>query len=276
VPRGGGRPAVFFTDSRLESVFGPNGIQLMGDRRTLMFSVTGESPLAVSAAQGRLFKLPILPGGRPGRLQSFWQSRPVDGPDGFAIARSGKVYLALAGASQLVVISPAGEELARIPRPGQQTDPPFDAPASVAFAGRSALVTNQSFPAGNASHWAVFDVYTGERGLPLYRPRMHARTKSPVRLHLRLVYERGRRCAVGRILAKVRTDRPKRVRQVTFRFDARRVAVDRRLPFAAIVYRPRPGRSRGHRVAARVVLTGGARRVLARQVRTCRRVRRVR
>lgn len=37
VLRGGGDAEVWFTDPRLESIFGPNGIQLMADRRTLLF-----------------------------------------------------------------------------------------------------------------------------------------------------------------------------------------------------------------------------------------------
>src|SRR6185436_1209811 len=32
------------------------------------------------------------------------------------------------------------------------------------------LVTNQSPIAGNPDSWAVFDVFAGEKGLPLYRP----------------------------------------------------------------------------------------------------------
>src|SRR4051812_27751939 len=267
VPRGGGRPSVFFTDPRLESVFGPNGIALMSDRRTLLFVVTGESPVGGSAAQGRLYKLPVGLGGRPGALQSFWQSRPFDAPDGFAIGRSGKVYLALAGVSQLVVLSPSGSELARIPGPTQQTDPPFDAPASVAFLGRRALVTNQSFPAGNPDHWAVFDVYAGEAGLPLVRPRVASRRparRPRVRLWLRLVYKRGRgqlgrRCALGRIRAKVRGRGLARVRSVTFRFDGRRVARDRRAPFTAVVRPSGRGRARSHRVGAVARLARGGR-----------------
>jgi SMP-30/Gluconolactonase/LRE-like region len=177
VPPGGGEPEVFFTDQRLENLFGPNGIQVMADGRTLMFAVTAQSPLAGNPTEGGLFTLPIQPGGEPGELTELWRSRPFDGPDGFAIGRSGKIYLALAGVSQLVVISPGGEELARVPSPVEnlQMDPPFDGPASVAFLGRSALVTNQSFPVGNPDHWAVFDVFAGEPGLPLFRPRIASR-----------------------------------------------------------------------------------------------------
>jgi sugar lactone lactonase YvrE len=261
VPRGGGRPEVFFTDERLENVFGPNGIQMLGDGRTLMFAATAQSPTAGNPAVGRLWKLPIGPDGKPGELESFWESQPVDGPDGFAVAESGNVYVALAGASKLVMVSATGEEVARIPATGQQTDPPFDGPASVAFAGESVLVTNQSFPAGNPDHWAVFDVFTGEPGLPLFRPRVNPR-RGAARPRLRLVFERGPRgCAVGRILAKVL--RARGVGEVAFRLDRRRAVVDERGPFETILPRPPAGR---HVVTARV-----GKRLLKKRFRSCER-----
>ena len=180
--------------------------------------------------------------------------------------------MALAGASQLVVISPAGEELARIPDPvtGPRTDPPFDAPASVAFSGERVLVTNQSFPAGNPDHWAVFDIFTGEPGQPLFRPHVRAAgRRARPRLALRLTYNRGpRRCAVGRVRAAIRGADRELIRRVVFRLDGRRVAVDRRDRFRAIVLRARSGAARRHRVSARVSLA--ARRLtLTRRVRTC-------
>ena len=45
---------------------------------------------------------------------------------------------------------------------------PLDGPASAAFRGRRILFTNQS-TGGNPLSWAVFDLFAGERGLPLYR-----------------------------------------------------------------------------------------------------------
>jgi hypothetical protein len=38
VPPNGGEPEVWFTDPRLENIFGPNGIQLLGDGRTILFA----------------------------------------------------------------------------------------------------------------------------------------------------------------------------------------------------------------------------------------------
>lgn len=174
VPPGGGPASVWFTDARLEGAFGPNGIQFLADGQTLLFAQTGSQPPGTTdPGTGALYTLPVLPDGSPGELSLFWEGLPVDGPDGFAIAQSGNVYVALAGANQLLVLSPAGAELARVPETpadNAQLEVPFDTPASVAFAGESVLVTNQSFFTGNPDSWAVFDVFAGETGLPLHRP----------------------------------------------------------------------------------------------------------
>jgi DNA-binding beta-propeller fold protein YncE len=172
VPPGGGRPRVWFTDPLLESIFGPNGIQVMGDGRTLVFADTVGSQSSGHFPAGALYTLRIRSDGRPGPLTELWLSRPADGPDGFAIAQSGRIYVALAGANQIAVISPEGEELARAPATSEENsslDVPLDGPASVAFLGRRLLVTNQSL-SGNPSSWAVLDVFAGERGLPLFYP----------------------------------------------------------------------------------------------------------
>jgi sugar lactone lactonase YvrE len=279
VPPGGGRADVFFTDPRLENLFGPNGIQVMGDGRTLMFAVTAQSPAGGNPTEGRLFTLPVRPDGRPGDLREFFRSRPFDGPDGLAIARSGNVYVALAGANQLVQVSPGGQEVARIPDPlaNSQMNPPFDGPASVAFLGQSVLMTNQSFPAGNPNNWVVFDIHTGEPGLALFRPRIGsgaARGRRRPRLSLRLAFRSGRlrgggRCAAGSIRAAIRgADRALVTRAEFFR-GVLRIAVDRRAPFSATVFPPHqaPARRRLIRVKAR--LRDGRRATLKTRVRTC-------
>ena len=179
VPRGGGRPSVWLTDPRLESIFGPNGIQFMADGRTLMLAVTATVPARRRAGHRRALQGPPASrrAGRPAASASGAAARST-GPDGFALGRSGKVYLALAGASQIAVISPTGEELARVPAsPLENTaeEIPVDAPGSVAFLGRRALVTNHSAIRGDPSSWAVLDLYVGERGLPLLYPRIRPR-----------------------------------------------------------------------------------------------------
>jgi sugar lactone lactonase YvrE len=176
VPPGGGRPEVWFTDPRLESIFGPNGIQVLGDGQTILFAVTLKGPVTGDPTSGAIFRLPIRDDGAPGELDTFWTSRPFDGPDGFAVGRSGKMYVALAGANQLAVVSPQGEELTRVPAnpvDNLQMEIPFDGPASMAFLGRRLLMSNQTdalVGPGNPDRWAVFDIFTGERGLRLFRP----------------------------------------------------------------------------------------------------------
>jgi sugar lactone lactonase YvrE len=180
IPRGGGRASVWLTDPRLESVFGPNGIQFVNGGRTLLLAVTATFPSPSDPpGSGALFKVPLRGAKRQaGSLELFWRSRPVDGPDGFAVGRSGTVYLALAGANQIVVISRKGAEIARVPTnlvENAAMEVPLDGPASAAFLGRRVLITNQS-TAGNPSSWAVYDLYAGERGLPLFRPRIRPRS----------------------------------------------------------------------------------------------------
>jgi sugar lactone lactonase YvrE len=176
VPRKGGKPEVWFTDPRLENIFGPNGIQFLGDGRTLLFVVTAQGPITGSPTSGALYKLPVQSDGTPGELETFWESRPFDGPDGFAIGRSGRVYVALAGANQLAILSPQGEELVRVPESrseNEQMEIAFDGPASMAFLRRRLLMSNQTgvlVGSGNPERWAVFDIFAGERGLPLFLP----------------------------------------------------------------------------------------------------------
>jgi sugar lactone lactonase YvrE len=175
IPAGGGRPRVWLTDPRLESIFGPNGIQFTSPRE-ILFASTAMSPSTGNPTSGALFNVRVRRDGSAGQLRPIWLSKPFDGPDGFAVGRSGRVYTALAGANQIVVLSLEGEELARVPATpveNQMMEVPLDGPASVAFLGRRLLVTNQTDPLagpGNPEHWAVLDVFAGERGLPLYRP----------------------------------------------------------------------------------------------------------
>lgn len=172
VPRGGGEAQVWLTDVRLEGAFGPNGIQFLSDGQTLLFAQTGSQPPGTpDPGNGILYTLPVQADGSPGELAVFWQGQPLDGPDGFAIAASGNVYVALAGANQLLVLSPTGEErVPATPVDNAMLPVPFDTPASVAFQGESVVMTNQSYFAGNSASWVVYDIFAGELALPLFEP----------------------------------------------------------------------------------------------------------
>ncbi|MEA2399366.1 MAG: hypothetical protein QOK25_2922 [Thermoleophilaceae bacterium] len=180
VPAGGGPAHVWFTDPNIDgSLFGPAGIVLTPDRHHLMFdtSAGGSTTLASgnNPTTGELYMLPINFDGRPGDLTKLWESGPKEAPDGFALAQSGNVYMALVGPStnQLVVISPAGKELTRFPSDmsgANGTEIPFDEPSSVQFDGQRMIVTNDAYISGDASHFAVFDVFAGEPGAPVFVP----------------------------------------------------------------------------------------------------------
>lgn len=176
VPPGGGTAHVWFTDPRLDgTMFGPAGIVLLPDRHTLMFDTAASAPSTGSDfTQGKLFTIPIDADGHPGPLRQLWESRPTEAPDGFAVARSGNVYIALVGpnANQIVEVSPDGIELARFPDPmtNSAMPVPYDEPSSVEFDGERLIVTNLSYFQGNTNHQVLFDVWAGEPGAPVYHP----------------------------------------------------------------------------------------------------------
>lgn len=192
IDRGGGGGAhvhVWFTSPLLDgALFGPAGIQLTAGGRTLVFSVFTAlgAPQASNPATGKLYALSIGNDGTATGLRRLWESRPDDGPDGFAIARSGNIYIALGGVgtNQLAEIRSDGTELARIPATAldnAKMPVPFDGPSGVTFDGERLLVTNLSYIAADPDHWVVFDVFAGEPGLPLFWPTVTSSIDRPRR-----------------------------------------------------------------------------------------------
>lgn len=180
VPPGGGAPKVWLADPRLDGAeFGTTGIVLARDRKTLLI---GQQSSAGGGAgnptTGRIYAAPLRAHGGA-RLRQLWESRPVDGPDGFALSRSGRIYVALTASNQIAVLSPEGSEIERFPgQPlgGENGSPvPFDNPSSATFLGRRLIVANQSFISGDPTHQALLDVYVGERGAPELIPRRAGR-----------------------------------------------------------------------------------------------------
>lgn len=175
VPPGGGKAEVWFSDPRIESLLGANGIGFVDDD-TLMFAQTLTGPFDGPVPRidtSKLYTIDLKSDGSPGPLKTFWQSKPLDGIDGFAIAESGNIYVAMALAKSVVVVSPQGEEIGRNPASIPENllkDVPFDDPASVAFLGKRLLVTNHSLFLGNPRSFVVHDVYAGETGKPEFRP----------------------------------------------------------------------------------------------------------
>jgi sugar lactone lactonase YvrE len=183
IPPAGGAAKVWLSDPLLNgTIVGPAGIELMADGHMLMLS-TGAG--GANPTTGKLYTVAIRPDGSAGPLKQVWESAALEAPDGFAIARSGDVYVALVGptANAVVEISPAGRLLTRIPAnpiANELLPVPFDAPGSVTFDGTEILVGNQSAINQDQSHMALLAIDVGETGLPVSLPP----ATSPVRLQL--------------------------------------------------------------------------------------------
>lgn len=179
VPPGGGEPKPWLRDQRLDGgEFGTTGLRLAADRRTLVVAQSSSAGLGeANPSTGKLYTVRIRPDGRPGPLRMLWESRPADSPDGFAIARSGRIYVANVSPSsnQIVVVSPTGHEVERFPEApalgANGSSVPFDSPSSAAFLGTRIIVANQAFATGDRDHQALLDVETAERGLSILIPR---------------------------------------------------------------------------------------------------------
>jgi streptogramin lyase len=185
LPPGGGPPQPWLTDPRLDGgPFGTTGIALEADHSTLLVGQQSEAGLAAgNPATGRLFTVKIGSDGKPGPLNQLWESGPGDGPDGFAIARSGTVYVALLAANAIAVVGPDGTQRERFPvAPGgaNGSSVPFDSPSSVRFLGTRLIVANQSYFTGDATHQAILDVESGEPGLPELIPQPPQGSATPI------------------------------------------------------------------------------------------------
>ena len=188
IPPGGGKPEEWLADPRLDGgEFGVTGLGLLADRRTLLVATQSSAGGAAgNPSTGRLWKVPIGTGGKAGEMEQFWESQPVDGPDGFAIARSGAVYITLLASNQIAEIGPDGVERGRFPeQPGSGengSSVPFDSPSSARFLGTRLIVAQQSYVTGDPAHQAILDVEAGEPGLPELIPPNAGGDATPPRI----------------------------------------------------------------------------------------------
>jgi sugar lactone lactonase YvrE len=177
VPPGGGKPRVWLADPKLDgSDFGTTGLVLDTDRRTLLVMQQSSAGGADgNPTTGKLYSVRIRGNHQAGELRRVWESAPFDGPDGFWLARSGRIYAALIGSNQIAVIGPDGSDVERFPAMPQTgengSSVPFDSPSSVMFKGTRLMVANQAFFSGDPAHQAILDVEAGERGVPEFIPR---------------------------------------------------------------------------------------------------------
>jgi len=178
IPAGGGAPAVWFTDPRLAGdplvPFGVNGIRIDKTNQNVYVAVTAEN----LTLNGVIYRLPLVANPTAADLQEFHRYTLAFGlqaPDGIAFGKSGKLYVALAGTSQISVLKADGTEEARYSgpaaNPGGALDPlPWANPANIAFDKHtgSILVTNHaSLVPFDPNLFAVFNVFVDDKGQPL-------------------------------------------------------------------------------------------------------------
>jgi sugar lactone lactonase YvrE len=177
VPPLGGKAQVWLGSRALDgAIFGTAGLVMLPDHRTLMFDQASDAGLGGgNPATGKLYTVAIEPDGRPGPLRLLWESPPAAAPDGFALTRSGHVYMALVGptANDVVELSSTGRQLATFGTPvsgDNGSSVPYDEPSGVSFLGSELVVANQSYLEGDAAHMALLGLGTGEQGAPIYVP----------------------------------------------------------------------------------------------------------
>lgn len=157
---------VWYQDAALDGTLGANGLRFSPDH--------GELCVAVFGPPGSVHCIEI-DNGQPGARRQLLAR--TEGPDNIAFGQSGKLYVALALSSQVVVLDyPTGTEIDRFSGPAKSPngDVPWDAPAGVAFDNttKSLRVTNHALITGlmDESRFVVFDVFVNDTGFPLYRP----------------------------------------------------------------------------------------------------------
>ncbi|HLJ17140.1 MAG TPA: SMP-30/gluconolactonase/LRE family protein [Bryobacteraceae bacterium] len=169
---GGGAPQVWFQSATIDGPFGPNGIRINRTSDTIYFDKTFDAQ-----GNGIVYTLPIKDSPQESDLRVFHTYTPGAGPDGVAFGRSGNLYVALAGYSQISVLAPDGSEVARYSGPAKNSaDPaqplPWANPANIAFDGKGAVVvTNHASLTGlpdPSPLFAVFDVYVNDKAGKLW------------------------------------------------------------------------------------------------------------
>jgi hypothetical protein len=184
IPPHGGSASIWLADRRLDGTwdlnaispsFGTAGIVLEPSHHAFLFDQASNVGLGgADPGTGKLYSAAIEPNGRPGPLHQLWESRDADLPDGFALAASGDIYMALVGlANQVVELSPTGKELTRFGdylSGSNGSSIPFDSPSGGTFLGTEFVLANQSALAGDAANQAVLGLQTGERGASIFVP----------------------------------------------------------------------------------------------------------
>ncbi|OAI39460.1 hypothetical protein AYO39_02830 [Actinobacteria bacterium SCGC AG-212-D09] len=178
IPPHGGKAQIWLTSPQLDgAIFGTAGIAELPDHRTLVFD-QGSNADASSGnpSTGKLYSVTIEPDDTAGPLHLIWQSPPAAAPDGFALTKSGHLYMALVGpsANDIVELTLAGKQLATFGTPvtgANGSSIPFDEPTGLSFLGTELVIANQSYAQGDTAHMVLFGLGTSEQGAPIYVPK---------------------------------------------------------------------------------------------------------
>ena len=167
-----GTATIWVTDPRFAGLFGFAGgplggrIDPSGEWLYVSVTVAADEPWTSTIYRVRLVDHPTADDIELVHRFPFDPSQVAPQATGLAFAASGNLYVSLIGPNQIAVLSPTGDEIARI------SDPRFFSPWGLAFSGKSLLVTNGNLePGDNPDAWKIFKVYVGETGLPLNRPK---------------------------------------------------------------------------------------------------------
>ncbi|GAC1445421.1 MAG: hypothetical protein NVS3B26_24350 [Mycobacteriales bacterium] len=164
VPRGGGAARAWLQDPVLRSTFGPNQLVLTPQGDALL-DVTA-STVPATAGRGTLYRFAIV-AGKPGPLSLVYATRPGEGPDGFALGRSGRLYVPTLVTDRVAVVGPGGTEVASYGGAGSL----LDSPSSVTLLDSGdALVTNLTYFTNDASHDLVLRLRLNDLPVPAVRP----------------------------------------------------------------------------------------------------------
>ena len=177
VEPGGGVPEVWFQDPAIDGPFGPNGVRIDKKSEKLYFTVT-----FTATGEGSVYTLPLIDHPELADLEIFHNYDGPDtdsAPDGIAFGKSGRLYVALAGTSEISILNCNGIEQEKFVGPAHDpTAPdaplPWANPANIAFnmKTRSLLVTNHASLTGlpDPSHlFAIFDVFVDDEPGKLFK-----------------------------------------------------------------------------------------------------------
>ena len=174
VKAGGGAPQVWFQSALIDGPFGPNGLRVRPQGERVYFDVTFNA-----ASVGTVYSLPLVDHPQASDLKVFHTYAAGSGPDGFAFGKSGKLYVCLAGASQISVLDANGLEVARYSGPAADPENPkkplpWANPANIAFDHHGYILsTNHASLTGLADPsplFAVFNVWVNDKAGKLFKP----------------------------------------------------------------------------------------------------------